>query len=149
MVDQKSGQTRLAVKVLRDSMMRATVSTQDYFYHSIASTPFSLGLALASPYQVRGGLQLENINGGYLTIFQFSNPVVLVYNIFSDDRWHVHPDWVYCKYHQHQKFTGPEQNLIHFLEKLTEAWTEGENKWGKPQTQESHHYCEYSQKKRD
>ena len=83
-----------------------------------------------------------------LQFLYFSDTELLVYRIFSDDRWKVHPDWVYCNYHHHQNFTSPEQNLIHFLERLTEVRTEGEEKWGKPllsqSSEESLHYCKYS-----
>ena len=44
--------------------------------------------------------------------------------IFPDDRWKLHPDWVYCEYNyagsDDKKFDTPEKNMRHFLERLQE-----------------------------
>jgi hypothetical protein len=115
MVDQKDGLARLTVKVHMDEMKRVTVREQDYFYYNISNTPFTLGIVMPSKYgkyRVSGGLELNqnrHIDGN---------------KIFPDDRWKLHPDWVYCEYNyagtDDRKFDSPEKNMKHFLERLAD-----------------------------
>ena len=69
MVDQTEGVTQMTVKVPMDNMRRITVREQDYYYHNMPNTPFSLGIALPSQYgkyQVKGGIligQPDTVDG--------------------------------------------------------------------------------------
>merc|ERR1719391_1325277 len=79
----------MRVKVHMDDMKRVTVREQDYFYYNISNTPFTLGIALPSKYgkyKVQGGMEL-NQKGR-----------IDVNDMFPDERWKLHPDWVYCEY---------------------------------------------------
>ena len=61
MVDQKEGYNRLTVKVHMDDMKRVTIREQNYFYHNISNTPFTLGIAFPSKYgqfRVTGGTEI-------------------------------------------------------------------------------------------
>lgn len=61
MVDQKEGMNRLTVKVHMDDMKRVTIREQNYFYHNISNTPFTLGIAFPSKYgqfRVTGGTEI-------------------------------------------------------------------------------------------
>ena len=65
---------------------RATIRTQDYSYHPIVNTPFTLGIALPRDYgkfRVKGELEvsLAKFNSKYLTILElgeFSSNVKIV-----------------------------------------------------------------------
>jgi len=113
MVDQKEGMNTLVVKVHMDDMKRATIREQDYFYHNITNTPFTLGIAFPSKYgqfRVKGGIEITQagVDAG---------------KVFSSDRWKLHPDWVYCEYNyagnHERQFDTPENNMRHFLERLS------------------------------
>eukprot|EP00091_Calanus_sinicus_P023984 TRINITY_DN8374_c0_g1_i2.p1 TRINITY_DN8374_c0_g1~~TRINITY_DN8374_c0_g1_i2.p1 ORF type:complete len:487 (+),score=135.44 TRINITY_DN8374_c0_g1_i2:421-1881(+) len=116
MVDQKEGiKPGLTVKVHMDDMKRVTIREQDYFYCNISNTPFSLGIVMPSnygKYRVSGGLELNQ------------NRHIDANKIFPDDRWKLHPDWVYCEYNyagtDDRKFDSPEKNMKHFLERLAD-----------------------------
>merc|ERR1711892_1294177 len=115
MVDQKDGMARLTVKVHMDDMKRVTVREQEYFYYNISNTPFTLGIVMPSKYgkyRVSGGLELNQ------------NRHIDANKIFPDDRWKLHPDWVYCEYNyagtDDRKFDSPEKNMKHFLERLAD-----------------------------
>merc|ERR1712128_124787 len=115
MVDQKDGLARLTVKVHMDDMKRVTVREQEYFYYNISNTPFTLGIVMPSKYgkyRVSGGLELNQ------------NRHIDANKIFPDDRWKLHPDWVYCEYNyagtDDRKFDSPEKNMKHFLERLAD-----------------------------
>merc|ERR1711892_1503783 len=115
MVDQKDGMARLTVKVHMDDMKRVTVREQEYFYYNISNTPFTLGIVMPSKYgkyRVSGGLELNQ------------NRHIDANKIFPDDRWKLHPDWVYCEYDyagtDDRKFDSPEKNMKHFLERLAD-----------------------------
>merc|ERR1719233_389251 len=115
MVDQKDGLARLTVKVHMDEMKRVTVREQEYFYYNISNTPFTLGIVMPSKYgkyRVSGGLELNQ------------NRHIDANKIFPDDRWKLHPDWVYCEYNyagtDDRKFDSPEKNMKHFLERLAD-----------------------------
>eukprot|EP00090_Calanus_glacialis_P023863 TRINITY_DN369_c0_g1_i1.p1 TRINITY_DN369_c0_g1~~TRINITY_DN369_c0_g1_i1.p1 ORF type:complete len:1359 (+),score=332.60 TRINITY_DN369_c0_g1_i1:336-4412(+) len=115
MVDQKDGLARLTVKVHMDDMKRVTIREQDYFYYNISNTPFTLGIVMPSKYgkyRVSGGLELNQ------------NRHIDANKIFPDDRWKLHPDWVYCEYNyagtDDRKFDSPEKNMKHFLERLAD-----------------------------
>merc|ERR1719158_1214645 len=113
MVDQKEGMNTLVVKVHMDDMKRATIREQDYFYHNITNTPFTLGIAFPSKYgqfRVKGGIEITQagVDAG---------------KVFSSDRWKLHPDWVYCEHNyagnHERQFDSPENNMRHFLERLS------------------------------
>merc|ERR1711892_229676 len=115
MVDQKDGMARLTVKVHMDDMKRVTVREQEYFYYNISNTPFTLGIVMPSKYgkyRVSGGLELNQ------------NRHIDANKIFPDDRWKLHPGWVYCEYNyagtDDRKFDSPEKNMKHFLERLAD-----------------------------
>merc|ERR1719431_781726 len=115
MVDQKDGLARLTVKVHMDEMKRVTVREQEYFYYNISNTPFTLGIVMPSKYgkyRVSGGLELNQ------------NRHIDANKIFPDDKWKLHPDWVYCEYNyagtDDRKFDSPEKNMKHFLERLAD-----------------------------
>ena len=66
---------------------RATIRTQDYSYHPIVNTPFTLGIALPRDYgkfRVKGELEvsLAKFNSKYLTILElgeFSSNVKILF----------------------------------------------------------------------
>ena len=101
---------------------RATVRTQDYFYHPISNTPFTLGIALPrdyGKYRVKGEVEVS------LAKFNISH-------LFTGNDWRLHPDWVYCEYNYAgtpmREFDTPEKNMEHFFKRMQEpSWT-----WGTP-----------------
>ena len=45
--------------------------------------------------------------------------------LFPDERWKLHPDWVYCEYNyagqqDDRRVDTPEKNMRHFLERLAD-----------------------------
>merc|ERR1719186_209692 len=98
-------------------MKRVTVREQEYFYSDISSTPFTLGIVMPTKYgkyRVSGGLELNQ------------NRHIDANKIFPDDRWKLHPDWVYCEYNYagtdiRFEFDSPEKNVKHFLERLADC----------------------------
>jgi len=113
MVDQKEGMNRLTVKVHMDDMKRVTIREQNYFYHNISNTPFTLGIAFPSKYgqfRVTGGTEITRNKADAA-------------KVFSSDRWKLHPDWVYCEYNyagsNDRQFDTPENNMRHFLDRLS------------------------------
>ena len=79
MVDRwprKEGMSRLTVKVHMEDMKRATIREQNYFYHEISNTPFTLGIAFPSKYgqfRVTGGTEMarNNTDGGLIATFNY------------------------------------------------------------------------------
>ena len=70
---QPSSQTQIAL-IFLFFQKRATVRTQDYFYHPISNTPFSLGIALPrdhGKYRVKGEIEvsLAKFNSKYKNPF--------------------------------------------------------------------------------
>merc|ERR1719342_572429 len=113
MVDQKEGYNRLTVKVHMDDMKRVTIREQNYFYHNISNTPFTLGIAFPSKYgqfRVTGGTEITRNKADAA-------------KVFSSDRWKLHPDWVYCEYNyagsNDRQFDSPENNMRHFLDRVS------------------------------
>jgi len=113
MVDQLEGEEHMMVRVHLDDMKRVTIRQQDYFYHNISNTPFTLGIAFPSKYgkyRVTGGMELNQ------------NRDVDPTATFDGDKWKLHPDWVYCEYNYagngEREFDSPETNMRHFLERL-------------------------------
>merc|ERR1719481_2452391 len=105
----------MMVKVHLDDMKRVTIRQQDYFYHTISNTPFTLGIAFPSEYgkyRVSGGMEInQNKNANF-------DPTTT----FAGDNWKLHPDWVYCEYNYagngHKEFDSPETNMRHFLKRI-------------------------------
>lgn len=50
MIDQKEGETEIAVKVHYEDMRRVSTRRQRYFYGPIEGTPFSLAVVLPDGY---------------------------------------------------------------------------------------------------
>jgi len=125
MVDQKDGLARLTVKVHMDDMKRVTIREQEYFYYNISNTPFTLGIVMPSKYgkyRVTGGIELNQRR-------------VNANSLFPDNKWKLHPDWVYCEYNyagtDDRKFDTPEKNMKHFLDRLANekaSFNWGENR---------------------
>ena len=159
MVNQVKGQNYLRVKQHFDDMVRfsrvekmstftfyihlqkrGTVRTQDYSYHPISNTPFTLGIALPRDYgryRVKGETEVslakfnskgfERIPIPILKLLNFS-----VSDLFTGDNWRLHPDWVYCEYNYAgtptREFDSPEDNMKHFFVKMQQPdWN-----WGTP-----------------
>ena len=127
MVDQKEGVNRLLVKVHMDDMKRVTIREQNYFYHNISNTPFTLGIAFPSKYgqfRVTGGTEItRNKADGGTVVVDHSLTFSPAGKVFGSDRWKLHPDWVYCEYNYagsngRPEFDTPENNMRHFLERL-------------------------------
>ncbi|XP_023323136.1 voltage-dependent calcium channel subunit alpha-2/delta-3 isoform X8 [Eurytemora carolleeae] len=119
MVDQKDGISRLTVKVHMDDMKRVTIREQDYFYHNISNTPFTLGIVFPNKYgkyRVVGGLEVNDPQNRQPGNGPAAN--------LAGDRWKLHPDWVYCEYNyggqSGKMFDNPETNMVHFLNRLEE-----------------------------
>ncbi|XP_049874664.1 voltage-dependent calcium channel subunit alpha-2/delta-3 isoform X1 [Pectinophora gossypiella] len=107
MIEQREGETEIAVKVQYDNMRRVATRRQRYFYSPVDGTPFSLAAVLPDGYgmyelQAEQEVKHSNIN---------------VTEYFKGDNWKVHPDWVYCEYAStsEQSFNSPEEQLVHFL----------------------------------
>ena len=61
---------RMTVQVLMDDVKRIAVRDQDYYYHAIPNTRFSLGIALPSnggKHRVKGGIQPNNNVDGWFS----------------------------------------------------------------------------------
>jgi len=122
MVNQQDGQNYMRVRQHFDDMKRATLRTQDYSYHPISNTPFSLGIALPrdyGKYRVKGEIEVS------LAKFNISD-------LFVGNSWRLHPDWVYCEYNYagtpYREFHTPEDNMKHFFVKMQQPdWN-----WGTP-----------------
>ena len=122
---------------------RGTVRTQDYSYHPISNTPFTLGIALPRDYgryRVKGEIEVSlakfnskiflklKIGSTESSIWRF----FLVSDLFTGDSWRLHPDWVYCEYNYAgaplREFKDPEDNMKHFFVKMQQPdWN-----WGTP-----------------
>merc|ERR1711962_473954 len=96
-----------------DDMKRVTIREQNYFYHNISNTPFTLGIAFPSKYgqfRVTGGTEITRNKADAA-------------KVFSSDRWKLHPDWVYCEYNyagsNDRQFDSPENNMRHFLDRVS------------------------------
>jgi len=125
MVNQKDGVARMTVKVHMDHMKRVTIREQDYFYHNISNTPFTLGIVFPEKYgkyRVVGGLEVNDMNDP-----QNRQPGNGPSSYLSGDQWKLHPDWVYCEYNYggqaDRMFDTPETNMMHFLDRLEEERT--------------------------
>merc|ERR1719474_602353 len=98
-------------KLHMDDMKRVTGRDQDYFYHNISNTPFTIGIVLPAKYgkfRVSGGVDLQN-------------NIINVTELFPDESWKVHPDWIYCQHNNDEtedKLETSEKFLRHFLERL-------------------------------
>jgi len=139
MVDQLEGEEQMTVKVHMDDMKRVTIRQQDYFYHNISNTPFTLGIAFPSEYgkyRVSGGMELNSNNNKKRGF----DPTAT----FGGDKWKLHPDWVYCEYNYagsgEREFDSPETNMRHFLDKLTH----NQMSWGNNQRVRPLPECENS-----
>ena len=102
MVDQKNGEEHLTVKVHMDDMKRVTVREQEYFFHNISNTPFSLGIVFPGQYgryRVRGGLEVNQagrIDGESekLKLLLLSGPALYHLDCYrtntpSQPAWHI------------------------------------------------------------
>lgn len=70
MIDQKEGETEIAVKVHYEDMRRVSTRRQRYFYGPIDGTPFSLAVVLPDGYGMyeliaEQELRHSPINGQY------------------------------------------------------------------------------------
>lgn len=114
MINQMQGQSALRVKQHFDFMKRATIRTQDYFFHQISNTPFSLGIAWPRDY---GKWRVHGLKEVLLATQQGFN----ITEQFTGTNWRLHPDWVYCEYNyagdQHE-FENPEETMKHFFHKM-------------------------------
>lgn len=125
---------------------RATVRTQDYFYHPLSNTPFTLGIALPrdyGKYRIKGEVEvtlakfnskskiaIQNEANRPLKHVSFS--CFSVSDMFAGDHWRLHPDWVFCEYNyagtEGREFDSPEDNMKHFFVRTQQKdWT-----WGTP-----------------
>ncbi|XP_071745575.1 voltage-dependent calcium channel subunit alpha-2/delta-3 isoform X38 [Lepeophtheirus salmonis] len=123
MVDQLQGGVSMRVRQHFDDMKRATVREQDYFYHPLINTPFSLGIALPRDYG------RQRVSGKVEISLAKKN----VSDWFADSNWRIHPDWLYCQYNyagdERREFDGPEETLRHFLMRSQQRdWTWGTQK---------------------
>ncbi|XP_037048766.1 voltage-dependent calcium channel subunit alpha-2/delta-3 [Bradysia coprophila] len=105
----------ISVKFHYDNMRRISQETYDYYFAPLPNTPFSLGLAIPSGYGntwIKVGDEVKrNLHLG-----------VNMSRFFMGENFKVHPEWVYCKYHylEGHEFDTPEEELLHFLNKLSE-----------------------------
>ncbi|XP_022821817.1 voltage-dependent calcium channel subunit alpha-2/delta-3 isoform X1 [Spodoptera litura] len=107
MIEQREGETEIAVKVQYDNMRRVATRRQRYFYSPVDGTPFSLAAVLPDGYGMYE-LQAEQ---------EVKHSPVNVTEYFKGENWKVHPDWVYCEYAStsDQTFNSAEEQLLHFL----------------------------------
>lgn len=106
MIDRKTGNTTMAVKMHMDYMKRAITRVNRYYYAPLANTPFSFGLAVPEgygQYRVKGEIDIKSADFDIKSLFE--------------KKWKLHPDWVYCEYRYPEKHPqrNPEENLQHFL----------------------------------
>ncbi|CAH0592632.1 unnamed protein product [Chrysodeixis includens] len=107
MIEQREGETEIAVKVQYDNMRRVATRRQRYFYSPVDGTPFSLAAVLPDGYGMYE-LQAEQ---------EVKHSPINVTEYFKGENWKVHPDWVYCEYAStsDQSFNSAEEQLVHFL----------------------------------
>ncbi|GIY65050.1 hypothetical protein CEXT_424731 [Caerostris extrusa] len=86
-INRRIGWKKLPVKLHIDGMRRVVTRRNSYYYGPIENTPYSLVIALPEPYgQYRLAGQIE-VKRRTENLQQY----------FKDDKWRVHPDWVYCE----------------------------------------------------
>ncbi|KAK2724952.1 hypothetical protein QYM36_001414 [Artemia franciscana] len=103
MIEKRDGEMNMRVRVHIDSMRRASIRQNRYFYKGIKETPFSLAIVQPEGYGA-----------------------VPISELFKKKNWKVHPDWIYCQYMydtpDHALLT-PEAEVFHFMERSQRpAW---------------------------
>lgn len=101
-----------------DRLQRISQEYMDYYFARLPNTPFTLGLVLPSNYG-KTTINADDI------IAKEQKLGLNISEHFSGSNWRVHPEWIYCKYHYLEQhiFDTPEEELIHFLQKLmTPDW---------------------------
>lgn len=66
MIDQKEGETEIAIKVHYDDMRRVSTRRQRYFYAPIDGTPFSLAVVLPDGYGMYELLSEQEVRHSHL-----------------------------------------------------------------------------------
>ncbi|XP_073958468.1 voltage-dependent calcium channel subunit straightjacket isoform X14 [Choristoneura fumiferana] len=129
-IDQKTGNKLMNVKYHMDDMKRASRGKKHYYWTGISESPFTLVVAIPENY---GRHRItppptDDIHRVSLTTKNISAQQYL------NDRWSVHPDWLYCR-HYERSFSSPEEELSYFLERVARpGW-----RWpAKPRPPEHH-----------
>ncbi len=115
--------------------------TLDYFYHPLANAPFTLGIALPQEYgkwRVEARIEPTRARTNRKCHARSSRGtlaftvVPVSSELFPDDNFRLHPDWLYCSYNyagdDTRELPTPEETLRHFLNRMQRpGWT-----WGTP-----------------
>ncbi|CAK9300418.1 unnamed protein product [Gordionus sp. m RMFG-2023] len=107
MLDQKTANFTMDVKMPFDLMRRIELRTNHYFFTTLLRTPFSLGIALPDYglHTVKGMLEIPEID---------------IERDFGGSLWKVVPDWVYCRLPHEENKLNDRDRIIHFL-KMAQA----------------------------
>ncbi|GFY46451.1 hypothetical protein TNIN_133223 [Trichonephila inaurata madagascariensis] len=106
-INRRIGWKKLPIKLHIDGMRRVVTRRNSYYYGPIENTPYSLVIALPEPYgQYRLSAQIE-VKRRTENLQQY----------FKDDKWRVHPDWVYCesKTKEGDPIMSPEDIIRKFI----------------------------------
>lgn len=91
LVESKIGKIlKVPIRFHYDKKRRIAESFQDFYFHPLPHTPFSLGLALPHEYGntwIKVGDEIKRNQHMSINISDF----------FIGENWKVHPDWVYCR----------------------------------------------------
>lgn len=133
LINQGNGSTSLLVITHYDGMRRVHFNKRHYYYTFIPGTPFEIVVALPDVYglnRVEAKLDIKRTHARGKKASDF----------FKGRRWKIHPNWFYCKYHysDHYNFDSPEEELLHFLNKYSQAgWKWPKQARGTP----DHYHC--------
>ncbi|XP_034938366.1 voltage-dependent calcium channel subunit alpha-2/delta-3 isoform X2 [Chelonus insularis] len=113
LVDHQHGSLKnVPVKFHYDDSRRVMLEKRDYYYAPLPGTPF--GIAVAIPNYGKTWIKVTN------EIEKNRQAGINISDFFSNDRWRVHPGWVYCRFHylEGHEFPNPEAEVRYFLWKL-------------------------------
>ncbi|KAH8402487.1 hypothetical protein KR009_012344 [Drosophila setifemur] len=126
-INQTTGSKWMLVKNHFDEMKRVSRIKRQYYWTAIRSTPFTLVISYPEQYGVsRVDIQIDK------DIHRASIKGANIRSFFDGKGWRIHPDWLFCR-HSNRTFKTPENELMYFLERMTEpGW-----RWpGGPKTPE-------------
>ncbi|XP_044586306.1 voltage-dependent calcium channel subunit alpha-2/delta-3 isoform X1 [Cotesia glomerata] len=113
LVDHQYGSMKdVPVKFHYDDNRRVMLEKRDYYFAPLPGTPF--GIAVAIPNYGKTWIKVTN------EIEKNRQAGINVSDFFLNDRWRVHPGWVYCRYHylEGHEFPSPEAEVRYFLGRL-------------------------------
>lgn len=102
----------IPVKFHYDDNRRIILEKRDYYFAPLPGTPF--GIAVAIPNYGKTWIKVTN------EIEKNQQAGINISDLFANERWRVHPGWVYCRYHylEGHEFPNPEAEIRYFLWRL-------------------------------